>query len=95
MANIAVYLLVGMMLTAGAGVARADTLLVENLGAAAGDATERPSRGLSMTKVEARWGAPENRSGPVGKPPITRWDYPGFVVFFEHQHVVHAVRRAL
>jgi hypothetical protein len=53
----------------------------------------RPSRGMTMDKVEARFGAPANRVSPVGDPPITRWEYPGFVVYFEHQHVIHTVAR--
>ena len=75
-----------------AGNADADKLVIENV--AAGTATgERPARGSSMAQVEARFGAPATRSGPVGRPPISRWDYPDFVVFFEHDHVVHAVGR--
>jgi hypothetical protein len=27
----------------------------------------------------------------VGKPPITRWDYPGFSVFFEGDRVIDTV----
>jgi hypothetical protein len=27
----------------------------------------------------------------VGAPPITRWDYPNFSVFFEGDRVIHAV----
>jgi hypothetical protein len=27
----------------------------------------------------------------VGHPPITRWDYPAYSVFFEHDHVLHTV----
>jgi hypothetical protein len=50
-----------------------------------------PSRGMSMAQVEQRFGSPTERFAPVGQPPITRWVYPGFVVYFEHQHVVHAV----
>jgi hypothetical protein len=53
--------------------------------------SDHPSRGMSMTQVESRFGAPAQRHSAVGAPPITRWDYPGFVVFFEYQHVVHAV----
>jgi len=41
--------------------------------------------------VEARFGQPANRHSAVGQPPITRWDYPGFAVYFEHQYVIHAV----
>lgn len=51
----------------------------------------RPVRGTSMSAVESRFGAPTRRHEAVGKPPITRWDYPGFSVFFEYSHVIHAV----
>jgi len=51
----------------------------------------RPVRGSSMSAVEARFGAPVRRYDAVGRPPITRWDYPGFSVFFEYSHVIHAV----
>ena len=52
-----------------------------------------PARGTSMVTVEARFGAPAERYAPVGQPPITRWVYPEFVVFFEYSHVVHTVVR--
>lgn len=50
-----------------------------------------PARGMSMEKVEAVYGAPANRRPAIGEPPITRWEYPGFVVYFEHQYVIHSV----
>lgn len=75
------------------GIARADELLIENVASAQPTAAERPARGSSMARVESRFGAPTGRSGPVGQPPITRWEYPGFVVFFEYDHVVHSVQR--
>jgi hypothetical protein len=50
-----------------------------------------PTRGMSMAQVEARFGAPAERFAAVGQPPITRWVYPSFVVYFEYQHVVHTV----
>jgi hypothetical protein len=52
---------------------------------------DRPARGMSMDKVEAAYGAPTSRASPVGQPPITRWEYPGFTVYFEHQYVIHTV----
>lgn len=52
---------------------------------------ETPQRGATMAAVEARFGAPANRAGPVGTPPITKWYYPNFVVVFEHDRVLHAV----
>ena len=55
------------------------------------DDASRPTRGMTMQKVEATFGAPASRVPAVGNPPISRWEYPGFVVFFEHDHVVHTV----
>lgn len=51
----------------------------------------RPARGMTMQRVEAAYGAPASRVPAVGKPPISRWEYPGFVVFFEYDHVIHTV----
>ena len=61
--------------------------------AASGD---KPTSGMSMDKVEAKYGAPSRRVPAVGggttaQPPITRWEYPGFVVYFENSLVVHTV----
>ena len=70
--------------------AGAETLTTPHAPSESGD---RPSRGMSMEKVEATYGAPANRVAPVGDPPITRWEYPGFVVYFEHHLVVHTVAR--
>ena len=55
--------------------------------------TTGPTRGLTMTKVEAKFGSPSQRSAAVGEPPITRWEYPGFVVYFEREYVIHSVTR--
>lgn len=52
-----------------------------------------PSRGERMVSVERKLGAPTTRHEPVGRPPITRWDYPGFSVYFESDRVIHTVRR--
>lgn len=51
----------------------------------------RPAKGMTMQKVEATFGTPASRVPAVGTPPISRWEYPGFVVFFEHDHVIHTV----
>lgn len=50
-----------------------------------------PRRGQSMATVESRYGAPDQRVGPVGSPPITRWVYSDFTVYFESNRVIHAV----
>lgn len=58
---------------------------------AAAEAANHPARGMTMARVESAFGAPSNRAPAVGQPPITRWEYPGFVVYFEHSHVIHTV----
>lgn len=50
-----------------------------------------PSRGLTMGQVEGRYGAPTDRIPAIGEPPISRWVYPSFVVYFEYNLVIHAV----
>lgn len=55
-------------------------------------AAELPPQGMSMTKVVKTYGQPQKKIAPVGKPPITRWQYPDFTVVFEYKHVVQSVR---
>jgi hypothetical protein len=62
-----------------------------NMAPAPAASSERPARGMSMEKVEATFGAPSRRVPAIGEPPITRWEYPGFVVYFEHNLVLHSV----
>ncbi|HUG03891.1 MAG TPA: hypothetical protein VML92_05655 [Steroidobacteraceae bacterium] len=72
----------------------AQPALAETLSTATGDpaaAAARPDRGSSMATVHSRYGEPTNRHSAVGDPPITRWDYPQFAVYFEHDRVLHAV----
>lgn len=50
-----------------------------------------PARGSTMTEVESSLGAPSEREPAVGNPPITRWVYPNFIVYFEKDRVIHCV----
>jgi hypothetical protein len=50
-----------------------------------------PTRGMTMEQVASQFGKPETKVPAVGKPPISRWEYPGFVVYFENDHVIHSV----
>jgi hypothetical protein len=52
---------------------------------------ERPSAGMSKERVEERFGAPVERRGPVGDPPISSWDYGDYVVYFEYNTVLRSV----
>jgi hypothetical protein len=83
-----------LALLAPAHPAVADTLLIQRTEAASH--ANLPKRGASMAAVEAAFGAPSAQHAPVGggsvhTPPITRWDYPTFSVYFENSHVVNAV----
>lgn len=71
----------------------ADTLTVDGLNPSEETVSERPARGQSMDGVESTWGAPQAKQSPIGDPPISRWEYPGFIVYFEYQHVIHAVQK--
>jgi hypothetical protein len=73
--------------------ANADTLLIDGVERAETDRTERPARGESKARVEERFGAPSEMVAAIGDPPISRWVYPEFTVYFEFDHVVHAVPR--
>ena len=78
-------------LTAAAALGHADTLLIEGLSTEAEDS--RPERGMTMQRVESSYGPPSRQAAAVGEPPITRWVYPSFTVYFEHDRVIHAVAR--
>jgi hypothetical protein len=52
-----------------------------------------PSRGMTQARVERDFGTPSSKGSAVGEPPISRWEYPGFVVFFEYDRVIHAVTK--
>ena len=51
-----------------------------------------PVRGMSMEEVVQQQGEPESRKVPVGNPPVSRWIYKDFSVYFEDGTVIHAVK---
>jgi hypothetical protein len=81
-----------LMLLAGAfSVGNAQVLDMQGASGARDEA--RPTRGMTAARVEQRFGAPERRIAAVGDPPIARWEYRDFVVFFEYDRVIHAVAK--
>lgn len=87
-------LIVALGLFATAGTAGADVLSVPETEAAAPMAL--PVKGSTMAEVKKKFGDPRDEKAPVGgdtpkQPPITRWDYDGFVVIFEKDRVVNTV----
>ncbi|HTF84045.1 MAG TPA: hypothetical protein VL987_05635 [Cellvibrio sp.] len=53
----------------------------------------KPRAGATKAAVEAQFGEPISKQGPVGEPPISSWEYADFVVYFEHDHVIHSVAK--
>ena len=77
------------LLIAAWGTAGADTLDMQGTSAQMNDG--RPTRGMTQASVESKYGAPAAVKAPVGDPPITRWEYRDFIVYFEYDKVIHAV----
>jgi hypothetical protein len=51
----------------------------------------RPTNAMTMQEVAQKFGPPEKKLAPVGKPPITRWVYPRYTVYFENNLVIYSV----
>jgi hypothetical protein len=71
------------------GTSAAQTLEMDGMAPDAAGA--RPSRGMTEASVESKFGAPQAKEAAIGEPPISRWEYEDFVVFFEYDRVIHAV----
>jgi hypothetical protein len=72
----------------------ADVLLIDSINAAPNNSDEgipRPTRSMSMDQVSQRYGQPLTAYPSVGEPPITRWDYSNYSVFFEYDLVLTSV----
>ena len=52
---------------------------------------ERPKLGNTQDQVRERFGDPQDWTDTVGEPPISSWEYQDFVVYFEHNLVLHSV----
>jgi hypothetical protein len=74
-----------------AAPAFAETIIVGAQVEVRAASVQTPPRGALMSTVESNFGEPRARHAAVGQPPITRWDYDGFSVYFENNHVIHSV----
>jgi hypothetical protein len=86
------FMLLASLLPAAA---RADMVQMP-AGSSSSVSTASPRKGETMSEVARQFGEPQTKHPAVGgdsdkHPPITRWDYNGFSVFFEHSHVVDTV----
>ena len=72
------------------GAAKADKIAV-HLSERENSQIEAPKNGQSMAEIQEIYGAPVQKVAPVGEPPISRWVYPSFTVYFEDDLVLHSV----
>lgn len=70
-------------------ILQADTLVIKDTGQFYSQA--KPKKGMSKAQVRKKYGEPVQSYSAVGQPPITRWRFDNFTVYFEYNHVVHAV----
>ncbi len=78
-----------LILLLGTPLLHADVLLIEQVRQAG--RMNVPENGQTQADVEARFGAPASKGDPVGQPPITRWDYEHWNVYFEYDRVLFTV----
>ena len=50
-----------------------------------------PGNGMTKDQVAQRFGEPSEKVGAVGDPPISRWVYENYTVYFEYDLVLHSV----
>ena len=82
------------LMSAGTAFAQGDTLDMRGTDTAASfEQAGKPTRGMTQERVRAEFGSPQSEDAAVGEPPISRWHYAGFVVYFEYDRVIHAVAR--
>ena len=67
----------------------ADVLLIEEVRQA--ESMQLPTNGMRKEDVRAKFGDPADMRAPVGDPPITRWDYEHWSVYFEYDLVLFTV----
>lgn len=84
-----ILVLATLLVLAVLSPATADVLLIEEVR----ERMQRdlPENGLTREDVEQRFGTPNERRAAVGDPPITRWVYDDFSVYFEYDLVIESV----
>jgi hypothetical protein len=76
-----------LLLTTGASFA--DVLILDEVRQV--EKMDLPENGQTKSAIESKFGAPESRAPAVGDPPISRWDYGNYSVYFEYDRVLFSV----
>jgi len=87
-------MILALVLLVFAGIAQpvtlsADVLLIEEVRQAG--RMDVPTNGMTTADVRARFGEPVSTHSPIGDPPITRWEYDRWSVYFEYDIVLFTV----
>ena len=53
---------------------------------------DMPTKGMSKERVKSLFGEPLEDVPAKGQPPISRWKYQEFTVYFDSNTVIHCVR---
>jgi len=69
---------------------QADTMEMRSIGDVPAG-VQIPQRAITMGQVKMEFGEPVDTKPAVGEPPITRWEYANFTVFFEYNRVIESV----
>jgi hypothetical protein len=83
-----------LALIATCGMASADVLLLDSIARQPPNSATglpRPANQMTRDMVRATYGEPSEMVPAVGDPPISRWIYPDFTVYFEYERVLTSV----
>lgn len=83
-------LLIGLLLIGSTNL-QAERLIIPIGSQAKNALSTLPAQGEKKGYVLKHFGEPEAVVAPTGTPPISRWDYSGYTVYFENDHVIHSV----
>ena len=72
------------------GITHADTIKVP-VGQQGIQDIQTPKQGMIKSDVKSSFGEPTDWYAAVGEPPISKWVYQGFTVYFEWDRVIHSV----
>lgn len=81
----------GLLLLGLSTTINAELIVTEDGGTKEAYSLMLPGRGMTKNTVRKRFGHPIERVKEVGTPPISKWRYDIFTVYFESDYVIHAV----
>lgn len=82
-------IVLALALALAAQIAVADVLLIDEVRQS--EKMQLPKNGITKAATETKFGTPNKKLSAVGDPPITRWEYDTFNVYFEYDLVLFAV----